>query len=140
MLYGYIHLPGLFVHHSPTFGKNNRNRSLIEAVAKIGISLFENHRNERLIEACVDSLFALVKALFEKNPDSYLFDEARVMVKVCYLGVLARKHGMKGLYASVRVKILEFTIICNCLPKQLNQVPTELREKIEKGRIIGFPG
>jgi len=140
VLYGYIHLPGWFVHHSPTFGKNNRNRSLIEAVAKIGISLFENHRDERLIEACVDSLFALVKALFEKNPDSYLFDEARVMVKVCYLGILARKHGMKGLYASVRVKILEFNqLYATAYQKQLNQVPTELREKIETGRIIGFP-
>lgn len=140
ILYGYIHLPGWFVHHALTYEKNNRNRSLVEAITKIGISLFETHRDERLIEACIDSLFALVKTLFEKNPKSYLFDEARVMVKVCYLGTLARKYEMKKLYAHVRVKILEFDrLYAAAYQKELDQVPAEMRAQIKAGTVYGFP-
>ncbi len=140
VLYGYIHLPGWFVHHATTYEKNNQNRSLVEAITKIGIFLFEKYRDERLIEACIDSLFTLVKALFEKNPKSYLFDEARVMVKICYLGVLARKHSMKRLYALVRVKILEFDrLYAAAYQKELKKVPQDLRAQIEARTVYGFP-
>lgn len=140
VLYGYIYLPGWFVHNAPKYEKNNRNRSLVEAITKIGILLLRHYQNEKLIKACIESLFSLVQELFKKNPSSYLFDEARVMVKICYLGVLARKYNKKEIYAYVRVKILEFDrLYANAYKIQLNQVPSDLREKIEAGEVHGFP-
>lgn len=134
----YIHQPPWFFSSAEKFEISNRNRSLTESTAQTGILLFRDYYDERLLEACVDSLFYIVRTTFEKNTEKYLYDEPRLMMRICYLGVLARKHKKTRLYAHIRVKLLEFqSLYQQAYSKQLKELPEDLDP--ERDRIIGFP-
>lgn len=60
------------------------------------------------------------------------------MMRICYLGVLARKHKKEKLYVHIQAKMLEFhSLYQSAYEKQLAELPEDLDS--ERDRIIGFP-
>ena len=103
-----IHLPSWFVHYAGKFESTNGFDTLIECVAHTGIILFENYKDEDLLQACVTSIYSIAKQSLEKITDPYGYTEPRIMMKIVYLGVLALKNGNQDLLADIGFKIYEF--------------------------------
>jgi hypothetical protein len=104
-----IHLPSWFAHHAEKFdaGSNPFN-TLTESVAKTGILVFENLKDKKLVEACIDCLYSMTKHALDKTDNTYGYDEPRILEKACYLGILALKNGWEDVLAQLRVHILDF--------------------------------
>ena len=102
-----IHLPMWFIHYSESFQNSDPFRTLNESIAKTGVLSFkEGHYN--LVLDCIKATRSIAKETLKKIQNSYGFAESRVMLRVCYLGVLALKHNQQGILAEVKESIVDF--------------------------------
>ncbi len=102
-----IYLPAWFVHYSESFQDSLSFRALNESIAKTGVLSFkEGHYN--LVLDCIKATHSIAKETLKKIQNSYGFAEPRVMLRVCYLGVLALKHNQQGILTEIRGSIVEF--------------------------------
>ena len=106
-LSGNIYLPMWFVYYSESFQDSSHFRILNESIAKTGVLLFkEGHYN--IVLDCIRTTGSIAKETLNKIQNSYGFAEPRVMLRACYLGVLALKHNQQGVLAEVKESIVDF--------------------------------
>ena len=104
---GNIHLPTWFVHYSEPFQDSSHFRTLNESIAKTGVLSFkEGHY--KLVLDCIKATHSIAKETLSKIQNVYGFAEPRVMLRTCYLGVLALKHNQQSILAEVRKSVIEF--------------------------------
>jgi hypothetical protein len=133
-LYSFIHLPG-YLFNQPDSLKVNRFESLTESAAKAGILCFQRKREDKLVLACVQSLYWMVKKGLEKSKEGYGYDEPRAMLKICYLGVLALKQKRRDILTEVGVSIYEFEE--RFREKYFTNLPPGIDP--DKDNVIGLP-
>jgi len=115
----FVYLPSWFVLYDRASRKsNNLNlNELIEAVTKTGLKLFKKIKNDdsiieiekiKLLKDCVESLYDIAKNSIEKIKEDYGYDEPRVMLKLCFLGVLGLKNDLQPIIIEVKKRIHEF--------------------------------
>jgi len=115
----FVYLPSWFVLYDKASRKsNNLNlNELIEAVTKTGLKLFKKIKNDdsiieiekiKLLKDCVESIYDIAKNSIEKIKEDYGYDEPRVMLKLCFLGVLGLKNDLKPIITEVKNRICEF--------------------------------
>ena len=121
-LSGNIYLPTLFVHHSESFQDSLSFWTLNESIAKTGVLLFKNeHYN--LVLNCIKAIRSIAKETLNKIQEGY-GAEPRVMLRVCYLGVLALKHNQQGILIGVKESIVDFKQLY--AEKYSSDPPTEI--------------
>ena len=130
-----IYLPTWFVHHSEPFQDSFSFRTLNESIAKTGVLLFkEGHYN--LVLDCIKATHSIAKETLNKIQESRGFTEPRVMLRACYLGVLALKSSQQGILTEVRKSVVEFEQLYvekfPVLPNPVN--PEETRLYLECAR------
>ena len=104
-----VHLPYWFVRHAKAFdGGSNHFHTLTDSVAKTGIVIAERLEDRKLVTDCVDSLSGIATESLAKTRSGYGYDEPRVFVKACYLGILALKKGWRDVVAVVNAKAGDF--------------------------------
>ena len=104
---GNIHLPTWFVHYSEPFQDSSHFRTLNESIAKTGVLSFkEGHYN--LVLDCIKATHSIAKETLNKIQNVYGFAEPRVMLRACYLGVLALKHNQQSVLIGVKESIVGF--------------------------------
>lgn len=122
-LSGNIHLPVWFVHHSESFQDSLSFWTLNESIAKTGVLLFKNeHYN--LVLNCIKAIRSIAKETLNKIQEGYGFTEPRVMLRICYLGVLALKHNQQGILIGVKESIVDFKQLY--AEKYSSDPPTEI--------------
>jgi hypothetical protein len=149
MLGWYIHQPGWFIHHATgTIEANAGYDSLTDSVAKIGIAALEGGELETAKSAVEILSKRAVEMLEKESPPKYGYTEPRIMVKVCYIGILALKLGQSQLLDQVKaeIKIFEAAYKAKWFPdpqpenkapfspseEQLRTEVLRLREKVQK--------
>lgn len=133
-----IHLPTWFAHHAEKISTTNAFNNLVETIAKTGILLFdfEDRANvRRLIIDCVKALYSLNKHVLNKSTDSD-YDTPRLMLKICYLGVLALKHDEQEILTEVGVRIYEFEEVYK---KKIQTIFATLPAGIDPDTVYGVP-
>lgn len=103
----YLYLPTFLV---PKTGKITREQSLdeiVEAVAKIGICALENKQPD-LAKRAVKSLHGLANIALEREASGYGFTEPRIMLRACYIGLLALKRGQRQIVDDLKTKVTGF--------------------------------
>ena len=128
-LSGNIHIPMWFVHHSESFQDSYFFWTLNESIAKTGVLSFkEGHYN--LVLDCIKAIHSIAKETLKKIQTSDGNAEPGVMLRVCYLGVLALKHNQQGIFTEVKESIVEFEQLYAdrfpTLPNQVNPGETQL--------------
>ena len=88
-----------------------------------------------LVLACVKSLDWIARKGLENNQEDYGFDEPRIMLKLCYLGILALKQKRRGILTEVGASIYEFEE--QFFKKHFANLPREIDP--DKHIIIGLP-
>ena len=103
-----IHLPMWFIHYSESLEDSDPFRTLNESIAKIGVLLFkEGYYN--LVLSCVKAIHTIAKEALNKIQTSYYsYAEPRLMLRTCYLGVLALKHNQQGILVGVKESVVDF--------------------------------
>jgi len=113
----FVYLPTWFVLYSKAFRKSNNFDILIESITKTGLKIFKNIKNDdsiieiekiKLLKDCVESLYDIAKNSIEKIREGYGYDEPRVMLKLCFLGVLGLKNDLQPIITEVKNRICEF--------------------------------
>jgi len=115
----FVYLPSWFFLYDKTLRKSNNLNSneLIEAVTKTGLKLFRSIKNDdsiieiekiKLLKDCVESLYDIAENSIEKIKEDYGYDEPRVMLKLCFLGVLGLKNDVQPIIIEVKKRICEF--------------------------------
>ena len=118
-----IHLPMWFIHYSESFQYSDPFRTLNESIAKTGVLSFkEGHYN--LVLDCIKATRSIAKETLKKIQNSYGFAEPRVMLRACYLGVLALKHNQQGILTQVKESIVDFKQLY--AEKYLSNPPTQI--------------
>lgn len=130
-----VHLPYWFFHHSESVGGGIYHRELTESVVRTGIFLLANGGDRETAEDCVDAISSIAKALLEKKATGHGFDEPRLMLGVCYLGILAQKHGMESVWVHAGLKIYEFEEAY----KKKYVKPVKLPEGVDRRSVMGLP-
>ena len=121
---GNIYLPTWFVYYSESFQESPHFRTLNESIAKTGVLLFkESYYN--LVLDCIKATGSIAKETLNKIQQSHGFIEPRVMLRACYLGVLALKHNQQGILTAVKESIVDFKQLyaekyCSSPPTQIN--------------------
>ena len=134
-LSGNIYLPMWFVRNSESFQDSDYFWILNESIAKTGVLLFkEGHYN--LVLHCIKAIHSIAKETLNKIQESRGFTEPRVMLRACYLGVLALKSSQQGILTEVRKSVVEFEQLYvekfPVLPNPVN--PEETRLYLECAR------
>ena len=133
---GNIHLPTWFVHYADSFKTSTSFNELNETIIKTGLDIFKVKKHNNLIEDCVEALYSIVKNSLYKNEGSYGFYEPpRIMLKICYLGILALKYDKQDILKDIGVKIYEFEE----LYKQRYIVNLNLPKCVDPKRVMGVP-
>ena len=84
----------------------------------------EGHYN--LVLDCIKATHSIAKETLNKIQNVYGFAEPRVMLRTCYLGVLALKHNQQGILIEVRKSVVEFEqLYAEKFPVLPNQVSPE---------------
>ncbi|UPT73203.1 MAG: hypothetical protein M0D55_15095 [Elusimicrobiota bacterium] len=130
-----VHLPEWFYHHADSIQSNVLDRELSESVLRTGILLFSNGRDVDTIKDCINAISSIAHSCLKKKSKSYGFDEPRLMLGVCYLGILARKHGLETVWVHAGLKIYEFED--SYAQKYLKDVV--LPEGVDRNSVIGLP-
>lgn len=113
----FVYLPTWFVLYDKAFRKSNNFDILIESITKTGLKIFKNIKNDdsiieiekiKLLKDCVESLYDIAKNSIEKIKEGYGYDEPRVMLKLCFLGVLGLKNDLQPIITEVKNRICEF--------------------------------
>ena len=103
------HEPYFFTHAAGAFDAgSNSVRDLVDAVAKTGIAAMQRLRDNAIAKECASSIASIVNQALTKNTNSHGYDEPRLMKEVCYIGILALKHGWTDILDVVKAKIGEF--------------------------------
>ncbi len=134
-----IHLPAWFAHHAEKINTNNAFNNLVESVARTGVLLFdlEDRAQVRdIIIDCVEALYSLNKHVLNKSTDSD-YDTPRIMLKICYLGVLALKYNEQEILTEAGVRIYEFEEVYK---KKIQAIfATTLPPHIDPDSVYGVP-
>lgn len=102
-----IYLPTWFVHYSESFQDSLSFQTLNESIAKTGVLSFkEGHY--KLVLDCIKATHSIAKETLNKIQNIYGFAEPRVMLRTCYLGVLALKHNQQSVLIGVKESIVGF--------------------------------
>lgn len=125
-LIGFIFLPSWFVYESKSIDNNFNFITLIDSPAKTALMLLERGLDDKLVVKCIASIFSSVKEAFTKIKSGYGNDEPRIMLKLCYIGVLALKLKKDKILTEVGVAIYEFEDLY--INKYFSQ-PDELRDR-----------
>jgi hypothetical protein len=113
----FVYLPTWFVLYDKAFRKSNNFDILIESITKTGLKIFNNIKNDdliikvekiKLLKDCVESLYDIAKNSIEKIKEGHGYDEPRVMLKLCFLGVLGLKNDLQPIITEVKNRICEF--------------------------------
>ena len=122
-LSGNIYLPMWFVRNSESFQDSDYFWILNESIAKTGVLLFkEGHYN--LVLHCIKAIHSIAKETLNKIQESYGFAEPRVMLRACYLGVLALKSQSARHLNRGQEKVL--LILSNCMQRNSSRFyPTQ---------------
>lgn len=103
----YLYLPTFLV---PKTGKITCEQSLdeiVEAVAKIGICALENKQPD-LATRAIKTLHDLANIAIEREAPGYGFTEPRIMLRACYVGILALKQGQQQIVDDLKGKVSDF--------------------------------
>jgi len=129
----YVFLPYWFIDNATSCNAEGL-RNLGEAVSKTGIVLLRSDGPDSLVTDCVNSLNSVAKQSLEKLVSRYGYDEPRVMLKLCYLGILALKHDKVQVFRIVRTQVREFDkLYWQKYSKYLKDVPKD----IDLSRVMG---
>ncbi len=135
-LYRNIHLPGLFVYHAESFdGSSNPFRSLNESVAKAGILAADYLNNRELAKKCALALCNIATATLKKSTKRHGYDSPRVLIKACYIAILAQKNGWHDIVDEIVLKIYDFEYMY--FEKYFTNLPPTIDP--HNHRVIGLP-
>jgi transcriptional regulator with XRE-family HTH domain len=129
-----IHLPSWFAHYAESFRASNAFSTLIDAVAKTGLLVYDRKLDDHFIGDCVNSLYSIANHALAKIQDGSGYDEPRIMKKICYFGILAKKDGNKPLLTEVGTKVYEFEQ--NHFDRYLADV--KLPEGVDPEKVLGM--
>ena len=104
----HIHLPSWFTHHSESITMSHALHTLVDTVVKTGLVLLHKGIDNSLVEHTIQASSSMVRATLEKRGEQRSYSEPSLMVRVCYLGVLALKRGEREVFALAKSKIAEF--------------------------------
>lgn len=130
-----VHLPEFFFHHAETIRDGLLERELSDSVVRTGILLLSDAGDQKTIKDCIDAISSIASSCLKKKTAGYGFDEPRMMLGVCYLGILARKHGFESLWVHAGLKIYEFEGAYT--KKYVKDV--KLPEGVDRNSVIGLP-
>jgi len=105
----YIHLPPWFVINSEKITFSNSFRTLSDNIAKNGLQLLQNSIDDDLILDCVDSIYSIAEHSLSKEKRNN-YDEPRIMMYLCYLGIMALKLKKDNILTEIGLKIYDFEI------------------------------
>jgi len=131
-----IHLLGWFTNHTDNFDAgSNQFNTLTDCVAKTGIIISEELKDERLVSDCISALYFFTNESLKKTTSKYGYDEPRVLKKACYLGIIALKNGWIDVFNDVKAKIMDFE------PRYFSKYLTNLPDNIdpENHNVMGLP-
>ena len=130
-----IHLPYWFFHHSESTDGWAYHRELTDCIIRTGIILLTHGGDRETIEDCIDVTTSIAKACLEKKGKDRDLDEPRIMLGVCYLGILGLKRGLERSWVHAGLKIYEFEDAYT--QRYLKNVV--LPAGIDKRRVMGLP-
>jgi len=135
-----IHLPTWFVEYAVKFdGDSTAFDSLTDSVAKTGLRVSQELNSNQLVGEAIRSLCHLSNQTLQKSASAYGFDAPRVLVKACYLGIVALKKGWLEVVAELKRSIQEFE--GKFFEKHLANLPPGLPPDFDprQHNIIGLP-
>jgi hypothetical protein len=131
-----IYMPFWFASHAKSIKGEHSVKPLAEATAITGLLLFETREaDDQLILECVKAIFSIVKDGFKKFEVSYGLDEPRLMLLVCYLGIVALNRGKENVVAEVKKCVDEF----EKLYYQKYIANQNLPEGVDPKKVMGLP-
>lgn len=130
-----VHLPEWFYHHAESIQGNALDRELADSVLRTGILLFPNGRDSATLIDCINAISSIASSFLKKSTKGYGYDEPRLMLGVCYLGILAQKHGLESVWVHAGVKIYEFEDAY--IRKYVKDI--KLPEGVDRNSVIGLP-
>jgi hypothetical protein len=107
-LSSFTHLPYWFVHHAPSFESTHAFDLLADTPIKVGLLLIQRKAWPDKAVETAKSAFAVTKEMLAKGKNRYGYDEARHMLSICFLGVLARAKSDALVLQAVVAAIREF--------------------------------
>ncbi|MDO8527894.1 MAG: hypothetical protein Q7T03_09435 [Deltaproteobacteria bacterium] len=132
-----IHLPGWFIHNALQARHSIYFEEIIETPAKTGLILLHQDIQDDLADKCIDAAFSIAKDFLEKSGKGYGYDEPRIMLCVCYLGVLAFKKNKLTLFNKIVGMIRTFEEMYR--KKYPPPTPDQLPKGIKVEDIKGLP-
>ncbi|XOB46409.1 MAG: hypothetical protein ACKKMV_03085 [Candidatus Nealsonbacteria bacterium] len=130
-----IYLPTWFVRYSKSFRASFAFQVLTDSIAKTGLILFERDDSDDLIMDCIKALSSITKQTLEKIKNGYGFSEPRLMLKVCYLGILGLKHNKQNILTEAGIRIYEFEELYE--KKYLSDL--NLPKGVDPDKVSGLP-
>ena len=130
-----IFLPTWFVRYSKSFRTSLAFNVLTDSIAKTGLLLFKRDQSDDLIMDCIKALSSITKQSLEKIKKGYGFSEPRLMLKVCYLGILGLKHNKQNILTEAGMRIYEFEELYE--KKYLSNL--NLPKGVGPDKVFGFP-
>lgn len=130
-----VHLPEWFFHHAEAIKGGILHRELSDSVVRTGLLVLENGGDQETVKDCIDATVSIASSYLKKKSEGYGFDEPRLMLGVCYLGILALKRGIEPLWVHAGLKIYEFEEAYR--KKYVKGV--KLPEGVDRNSVIGLP-
>ena len=104
----FVALPGWFGERSQEMKSPRGLEHAIDAACKVALMLIEQDGPFRRVLAAMDTQYTIVKRALERNTGGGGYYELRLMLRICFCGVLATKHGLQYVVAKACGHIEEF--------------------------------
>ena len=102
-----IFLPYWFLRHSKELSNDLHYTGFTDPIGKFALLSIEADRWD-FVEDCTRAFWDIVKLALERAKGGYGYAEPRIMEELCYLGILAQKHGQNVVLEKIRANIGEF--------------------------------
>ncbi len=124
----FIWLPSWFGDRSRATKSPRGLENAVDAACKIALMLIVQDGPFDRVVAAIDTQFGIVKRALERNTGGYGYYEPRLMLRICYCGVVAMKYRQAHVVERVCACITAFEAARSAKLKEAKGAPSLLQE------------